>query len=355
MHRRRGRGHRCVTPGLTGQYRRQTVQPRSGGPLSRPTLTRARGSNPLPEGTLEVGVGLVIAGVTAYGFTVVAARALGKTAYAPLSVLWALVFVAGPGFFLPIEQEVSRALAARRARGLGTGPVIRRAALFGSLIAILLLVLLLIVSPLMVDNLFNGEWLLFVGLVLGMLGFAVEYLARGTFSGLGRFRPVFGRGRRRGAVAVPPLRRASPWPASTYAGWYGIALGIAPASRRAHRAPRAARHGDRRARRAVVRAVDRPRRAAGQLRPRDGARQRRPDRDEDPGRQRPGRARLQFFTAVIIARIPLFLFQAIQAALLPKLSALASAGKFDEFRIGFRKLVAVVAGVGCGRRWSPRS
>ena len=34
----------------------------------------------------------------------------------------------------------------------------------------------------------------------------------------------------------------------------------------------------------------------------------------------------QFFTAVIIARIPLFLFQAIQAALLPKLSALASAG-----------------------------
>ena len=54
----------------------------------------------------------------------------------------------------------------------------------------------------------------------------------------------------------------------------------------------------------------------------------------------------QFFTAVIIARIPLFLFQAVQAALLPKLSALASAGRFDEFRIGFRKLVAVVAGVG---------
>jgi O-antigen/teichoic acid export membrane protein len=32
--------------------------------------------------------------------------------------------------------------------------------------------------------------------------------------------------------------------------------------------------------------------------------------------------------------------------LLPKLSALASAGKFDEFRLGFRKLVAVVASVG---------
>jgi O-antigen/teichoic acid export membrane protein len=31
---------------------------------------------------------------------------------------------------------------------------------------------------------------------------------------------------------------------------------------------------------------------------------------------------------------------------LPKLSALASAGRFDEFRIGFRKLVVVVASVG---------
>jgi len=53
-----------------------------------------------------------------------------------------------------------------------------------------------------------------------------------------------------------------------------------------------------------------------------------------------------FFTAVIIARIPLFLFQAVQAALLPKLSALASEGRFDEFKIGFRKLVAVIGGAG---------
>ena len=77
------------------------------------TRKAARTANPLPEGTLEVGVGLVLAGLTAYGFTVVAARALGKTDYAPLSVLWAMVFLAGPGFFLPLEQEVSRALALR--------------------------------------------------------------------------------------------------------------------------------------------------------------------------------------------------------------------------------------------------
>jgi O-antigen/teichoic acid export membrane protein len=53
-----------------------------------------------------------------------------------------------------------------------------------------------------------------------------------------------------------------------------------------------------------------------------------------------------FFTAVIVARIPLFLFQAVQAALLPKLSALASAGRFDEFKLGFRRLVTVIGGAG---------
>ena len=97
------------------------ASPQRSDHLSRNLLARTRDSNPLPEGTFAVGVGLLVAGVTACGFLVVSARALGKTEYAPLSVLWSLVFLAGPGFFLPLEQEVSRALAARRARGEGLG------------------------------------------------------------------------------------------------------------------------------------------------------------------------------------------------------------------------------------------
>ncbi|MGH8976031.1 MAG: hypothetical protein ACRD0C_22825, partial [Acidimicrobiia bacterium] len=58
--------------------------------------------NPLPEGTLAVGAGLIISGVAAYGFLAISARALGPSRYAPLGVLWALMFVAGPGFFLPL-------------------------------------------------------------------------------------------------------------------------------------------------------------------------------------------------------------------------------------------------------------
>ena len=64
-----------------------------------------------------------------YGFLVVAARALGQAKFAPLSVFWALLFVCGPGFFLPLEQETGRAIAARRVRGEGGRPVVERAAM----------------------------------------------------------------------------------------------------------------------------------------------------------------------------------------------------------------------------------
>jgi O-antigen/teichoic acid export membrane protein len=49
-----------------------------------------------------------------------------------------------------------------------------------------------------------------------------------------------------------------------------------------------------------------------------------------------------FITGVFIARIPLLLFQAIQAALLPKLARLASEGKHDDFRAGLMRLLAVI-------------
>ena len=54
----------------------------------------------------------------------------------------------------------------------------------------------------------------------------------------------------------------------------------------------------------------------------------------------------RFGYGVLLARIPLFLFQAVQAALLPRLSRLAARGELDEFRSGLRRLIMLVAGVG---------
>ena len=86
---------------------------------------------PVPEGTYAVGLGLMISGITAYGFQILAFKGLTKSEYAALNGLWILVFVVAPGFFLPLEQEVGRAVADRRAREIGGGPVVRKAAFGG--------------------------------------------------------------------------------------------------------------------------------------------------------------------------------------------------------------------------------
>jgi O-antigen/teichoic acid export membrane protein len=53
-----------------------------------------------------------------------------------------------------------------------------------------------------------------------------------------------------------------------------------------------------------------------------------------------------FITGLFVARIPLLMFQAVQAALLPKLAGLTGEGRHDEFRAGLRRLLYIVIGLG---------
>jgi O-antigen/teichoic acid export membrane protein len=64
------------------------------------------------------------------------------------------------------------------------------------------------------------------------------------------------------------------------------------------------------------------------------------------GSDEPAEVVTRFGNAVIFARVPLFLFQAVQAALLPKLARLAAQGDMDEFTSGLRRLIALVVAVG---------
>jgi len=301
-----------------------------------------RRRNPLPEGTLAVGVGLAVTGIAAYAFLVVSARVLGPAEYGGLSVLWALVFLIGGGFFLPLEQEVSRQLVTRRVAGIGGGPVIRRALLLGAGLAAALIAVILVLEPVLSRRLFRGEPLLVLGLILGVVGYMVANLVEGVFSGNGRF----GRyGAYLGGEAVLRLGICLLCVAAGVrtAGPYGLALGLAPL---------------------LITVVM----VWGQ---RDLAR---------PGPEIPWadissalgallvaavlaqllinappvlvqllagprhKAEVGVFTAaLVVARVPLFLFQAIQAALLPKLSGLVAAERYEEFRRGLRRLVLIVA------------
>src|SRR5687768_148399 len=115
-------------------------------------MERARARNPFPHGTVAAGVGYALSGLTIYAFLAIAARALGPERYDPLATLWAITFLAAPGFYYPVEQEVGRALSDRRARGLGGGPVVRLAALVVLWFVAGLTVIALATSPLLLDE-----------------------------------------------------------------------------------------------------------------------------------------------------------------------------------------------------------
>jgi O-antigen/teichoic acid export membrane protein len=311
-------------------------------------LIEAARKLPVPEGTYAVGLGLIVSGLTAYGFQILAFKALDKSEYAALNGLWILVFIVAPGFFLPLEQEVGRAVADRRARSLGGGPVVHKAARAGLLLATSLIVLSIVGFEAFgfTDRLFHGQEVLLVCFLLALATYAVQHITRGTLSGNGRFGP-YGM-----ILGAEGLFRIVPIIAVYLAGlddlvWYGLALAIPPLL--ASVVSVWGQHGllepgpeaewselstnltllflGSLAAQALSYAA-----ALGVLVLAQG----KLERD----------AAADFIVGFFIARIPILLFQAIQAALLPKLAALSGAGKHADFRSGLKKLVLIVVGVG---------
>ncbi len=305
----------------------------------------------LPEGTIAIGAGLMVNGLAAYAFITISSRDLGAEVYTPVGLLWALSFLLGPGLFQPLEQETARIVASRS--GQGAGPVFRAAARVGGLMALLLCGLALVAAPWIVDKPFDGEPMLLVGLLLVVLGLGSAHLVRGLLAGLGRFggysRYVMGEG-------IGRLVLVAVFAAILGSGMavYGLAIGLAPfvgiglavAGQRGLLEP-----GDP----IPIRDLSR---ALGSLLVASAATAfilnvsplaveflAAEHQSQEPGR---------FLNALLIARIPLFFFQAVQASLLPKLSGLAGGGDYHELWQVLRRLLVLVvalgaaAVVGCG-------
>ena len=168
-------------------------------------------------------------GVCAYLFQIMAFRALGDHRYAALNGLWILVFVVCPGFFLPLEQEVGRAVSDRRARDVGGGPVVRKAALAGGLLAVGLVLLALVGAAFLpfVDRMFHGQQALLACFAVALLTYAFQHITRGTLAGNGRFGPY-------GLIlAAEGILRVAPLIVLGILGvddlvWYGLALALPP-------------------------------------------------------------------------------------------------------------------------------
>jgi O-antigen/teichoic acid export membrane protein len=145
----------------------------------------------LPPGTALVGAGTAALGLASYIQLAAAGRTLPSDRMAGVSVLWTLVFSVGLGLFFPVEQEVTRLVAARVVAGEGTAPVLRRGAITSlSLLAVVCVPLAVFARPI-ADRLFDGNVSL-VGALCGAFGaLSVAHVTRGMLAGTGRFR-VYG-------------------------------------------------------------------------------------------------------------------------------------------------------------------
>ncbi|MCH2434229.1 MAG: hypothetical protein MK184_09365 [Acidimicrobiales bacterium] len=304
----------------------------------------------LPRGTAAIGGGLVVNGLTAYAFITIAARDLGAEAYSPVGLLWAMSFLLGPGFFQPLEQETARIIASRARAGVG--PVVRSAAVVGGLVALPLALLATVSGPWLVDDFFDGEVWLLVGLLLVVTGLGMAHLVKGVLAGLGRFngyaRYVMGEGVGRLVVlllVLVVLSRGLSGPLSGV-GAYGLAIGLAPfvgigvalVGQRGLFVPGPPAHlGD--LSRAFGALLVASVATALVLNVSPLAVEVLADvgQEDEPGR---------FLNALLVARIPLFFFQAVQASLLPQLSGLAGSGRYGELWATLRRLLALVASIG---------
>jgi len=299
-----------------------------------------------------MGVGLGVSGIASYAFLALSARALGPTAFAPLSVLWATLFVAGPGLFQPVEQELSRSIAGRIARGAGFAVLLRRAVTLTAGLYAVVVVIAAVMAPFIVQDLFSGERVLWFALLIGVGGYAVSHVVRGYLAAtqqFGRYSVWFVADG--AAKALPCLILAAA--AVSGAGWYAVTLAVA-----AYVGAAAAGWG-----RWDTGAGHEPIAAWGELTRSMGhlllssvavaallnAGTVAVELLAEPSEA--DRAGI-FLTGLVIARMPLFFYQAIQAALLPRLTAMATQGRVRDFRrdlwmmMGLLGVLTVVTMVG---------
>lgn len=283
------------------------------------------------SGQAAMSVGLVVFGAASYVFLAASGRALGPSRFGLISVMWGVLFLIGGGLFVPLEQELGRSIAARRARGLGFGALLRRVAAVGAVLFVAVSALIALCRDQIAEQLFRGDHQFVAALALGILGIGVMFFVRGLLAGSDRY---FGFA---ALFLADAATKSAPTVVLAVAGVtsplaYALVLAVSSFAGAVVPLVRGVRPGP-----------------AG------------PTPEWSPLLSSLGFLLLTsflsaltvnisiiavevlatpaetekagvFLSGLVIARIPLFMFQAVQAIVLPKLSSLAAAGEMVAFR-----------------------
>ncbi|SCF17530.1 lipopolysaccharide biosynthesis protein [Micromonospora chokoriensis] len=298
----------------------------------------------VPPGTVAVGAGLALLGLASYVHLAVAGHSLTEADYSSLSVLWSIVFTLGIGLFMPVEQEVARLVAARHSQGLPPGPVLARGAVLAAGLLAAMVALIIAFRGMLADRLFDGDGTMVTVLIGSLAGLAVAHTTRGVLSGLQLF-PWYGTqlgidgGLRIVLVAVLGLTGV------TNPVWFGAVLVVAPVAGVILTAPpvlRAIGGGTPLAWAPLLRGLGLliVSSLLAQVVVNIGVIN---VKVLDPSDVATAGALL---SALVLVRIPLFVFASLQASLLPGLATTATTGDLAGFHSLLRRALGIVTALG---------
>jgi O-antigen/teichoic acid export membrane protein len=134
--------------------------------------------------SLPLVTGLAVQAGTAYLTLILAGRMLGAAKFAGVSALYVLITSLATGLFLPVEQEIARRRGHERGSATFDPTLIRRAVL-ASLAAATVVSLIAVTAHPLSLRLLDGNWYLVAALCLALPGYACCFASRGVFAGTG--------------------------------------------------------------------------------------------------------------------------------------------------------------------------
>jgi O-antigen/teichoic acid export membrane protein len=321
------------------------------------------------RGAAILSAGIGATGLVTYAYFSLASYSLSEHDYGGITLLWSAIFVTVSVLYRPVEQLLSRTIADRHARGRHGQEHLRVAATIQLALGVVFAVAALALRGPLQDDLLGGRRALYWILIVAVLAYAASYFARGFLAGNRRF-GLYG-----ALVLMESLSRclfALAVIVGIASGQTAVALGMAAAPivslsvvpwalGRRLRSPE-------------------PATTAADVATLEGAAEANPGREPEftlshgagfavavllimlaeqsflnagpllvKATEGAGGAALAGFTfnALLIARAPLQLFQAIQTSILPHLTRATASGEVDSFRRSVNvTLVAIAAFAG---------
>lgn len=134
------------------------------------------------SGARILAIGIAATGLFSFAYFSVASHVLDDTRYGGVNLLWTILFITISVIYRPVEQLLSRTIATRRAQGASHGHPLRTPALIQATAAALFLVVAFALKGTLIDA-FKGADALFWILVASTMAYAASYFARGYLAG----------------------------------------------------------------------------------------------------------------------------------------------------------------------------